>query len=399
MLQGKTVILGVSGGIAAYKAVEVASRMVKLGAAVHVCMTASAAKLVAPLTFQAISGHPVHSEVMVEQRRGHVDHVDLSRRADLVIAAPATANLIAQMAHGMAADFLTTVILGVTCPVLVAPAMEAEMYSHPLTQANVARLRELGYTVMEPREGRLASGLHGRGRLPEPVEIVEEALRLLLPKRDLEGRTVLVTAGPTREPFDPVRFLSNRSTGKMGFALAQAAAERGARVVLVSGPVSLPDPPGVTVIRVETAQEMLAACLSQFATADITIGAAAPADYRPARVAEQKIKKSGEALDLELVRTPDILEELGRRKRQDQVTVGFAAETENMVENARAKNVRKNLDFTCANDVTQDGAGFGHDTNVITLVGRDGSPEQLPLLSKREAAHRILDKAVTLLGR
>jgi len=397
-LQGKCILVGVSGGIAAYKVVEVVSRLVKLGASVHVLMTRAATKLVAPLTFQAISGNPVRVELMQEQTTGHVDHVNLSHQADLLIIAPATANTIANLAGGHASDWITVVALGVRCPVLVVPAMEAEMYAQPLTQRNIDTLTDMGWRVMEAEEGRLASGLYGKGRMPEPEAIVAEALKLLQPRRDLEGRRVLITAGTTWEALDPVRFISNRSTGKMGYALAAAAAARGADVTLVSGPSSLPKPPGVRFVGVESCLQMLEACLEAFPGTDITVGAAAPADYRPAVYHEQKIKRQGQRLVLELVENPDIMAELGRRKRPGQVTVAFAAETANLVENARAKLVAKNADFVVANDVTAEGAGFGTDTNRVTFVTAT-EVEELPLLSKAEVADRILDKAVSLLGR
>jgi phosphopantothenoylcysteine decarboxylase/phosphopantothenate--cysteine ligase len=398
MLHGKTVVLGVSGGIAAYKAVEVCSRLVKLGAAVHVLMTPAATNLVAPLTFQAISGNPVKVDLFGEQVHGHVDHVALTHQADLLIIAPATANTIARLAGGHAGDWITVVALGAQCPVLLAPAMEAEMYANPLTQRNLKTLAELGWRIMEPAHGRLASGLVGKGRLPEPAEIVEEAVRLLQPRRDLAGRRVLVTAGTTREPFDPVRFIGNRSTGKMGYAIAAAALERGAEVILVSGPSPLAPPPGVTFVAVETCLEMLAACQAHFAGADITIAAAAPADYRPAVVSPEKIKKAGDELTIALVKNPDVIAELGKVKRPGQVTVAFAAETQDLIANARKKLVTKNADFVVANDVKAEGAGFGTDTNRVAFVDAHGV-EELPLMTKREVSDRILDRAVALLGR
>jgi len=416
MLHGKTVLLGVSGGIAAYKAVEICSRLVKLGAEVHVLMTEAATRLVAPLTFQAISGNPVKVDLMGEQVHGHVDHVTLTHRAELLIIAPATANTIARLAGGHAGDWITVTALGVRCPVLVAPAMEAEMYANPLTQRNLRILAELGWAIMEPEEGRLASGLMGKGRLPEPAAIVERALELLgvggakagpgtgdvaavpgrVGGRDLSGRRVLVTAGTTREPFDPVRFIGNRSTGRMGYAIAAAAAARGAEVVLVSGPTTLEAPQGVRLVPVESCQQMLEACLAEFPAADVTVAAAAPADYRPSTVAPEKIKKAGDELTVTLVKNPDIIAELGRRKRPGQVTVAFAAETENLLENARQKLVSKRADFVVANDVTAEGAGFGTETNRVVFVTPDGA-EELPLMSKREVADRILDRAAALL--
>lgn len=398
-LHGKCVLVGVSGGIAAYKAVEVVSRLVKLGATVHVLMTRAAAQLVAPLTFQAISGNPVRVEILGEQTTGHVDHVTLTHMADLLIIAPATANTIANLAGGHASDWITVTALGVRCPVLLAPAMEAEMYANPLTQRNLATLAGLGWRIMEPAEGRLASGLIGKGRLPEPVEIVAEAVKLLTPRQDLAGRRVLVTAGTTREALDPVRFIGNRSTGKMGYAIAEAAAARGAVVTLVSGPTVLTPPQGVQFVPVESCLDMMEACLTAFPQADITVGAAAPADFRPAVYHDQKIKKTGdEGVTLELVKNPDIMAELGRRKRPGQITIAFAAETQDLVENARKKLVSKGADFVVANDVTQAGAGFGTDTNRVSFVLPEGV-EELPLLSKAEVADRILDKAVALLDR
>lgn len=397
MLNGKTVLLGVSGGIAAYKAVDLCSRLVRQGAAVHVLMTAAAARFVAPLTFQALSGHHVHTDLVAEQQLGHVDHVALARRADLLVIAPATANLIARLAAGMADDHVAAAALGVTCPVLVCPAMEEHMWQHAQTQANVRRLGELGYRVLPPATGRLASGLSGQGRLPEPADIEKEVLAIMAPRRDLAGRRVLVTAGATREPLDPVRFISNRSSGKMGFAVAQAAAARGAEVVLVAGPSGLPDPPGVTVVRVETALEMYAACRERAGWYDVAVGAAAVSDYRPATYHEQKVKKSDGPTRLELVRNPDIMAELGAAKRSGQRTVGFAAETERVAESAREKLAQKNMDLIVANDVTEPGAGFATDTNRVTIYHRDGRAEPLPLLPKDAVADAIWDRAVALL--
>jgi phosphopantothenoylcysteine decarboxylase/phosphopantothenate--cysteine ligase len=398
MLQGKTILLGVSGGIAAYKAVEVASRLVKLGATVQVLMTPAATKLVAPLTFQAIAGNPVRVELLGEQSLGHVDHVALSHQADLLIVAPATANTIANLAGGHANDWITVTALGVQCPVLVAPAMEAEMYASPITQRNLETLSGLGWRIMQPREGRLASGLVGKGRLPEPAEIVAEALSLLQPKRDLTGKKVLVTAGPTREAMDPVRYIGNHSTGKMGYAIAAAAAGRGAEVTLVSGPSALTPPPGVKLVHIESCLQLLEACLAVFPAVDIAIGAAAPADYRPAVYQEQKIKKQGDETTVLLVKNPDVMKELGMRKQPGQVTVAFAAETERLVAFAREKLHKKKADFVVANDVTREGAGFGTDTNRVTIVTADAE-EELPLLTKQAVAGVILDKAVALLGR
>lgn len=410
MLSGKTVLLGVTGGIAAYKAAALCSRLVQAGATVHVLMTAAATRLVSPLTFQALSGNPVQTDLLAEQRHGHVDHVILARRADLLIVAPATANTVARLATGMAGDPVTAAALGVACPVIVCPSMEEHMYRHPITQANLRRLQEIGYHVLVPETGYLASGLRGTGRLPEPEAILAEAVRLLragraagaaggAPDPILAGRHVLVTAGATREALDPVRFLSNRSTGKMGYALAREAARRGAEVVLVAGPGNLPDPEGVEVVHVESARDMHAAVLARAGWLEVAIGAAAVADYRPAVFQPQKIKKGEDRLVLELVRNPDILADLGRQKRPGQVLVGFAAETADLAEYARRKLEEKNLDLIVANDVTQPDAGFAVDTNRAVLVHRDGRREDLPLMPKDALAAAILDRVAALLGR
>ncbi len=393
-LEGRTVILGVSGGIAAYKAAELARRLGERGARVVTILTAGAARFVTPLTFAALTHQPVYTAGDLWAPRAGVEHIRLADSADLVVLAPATAHLLAQLAAGLAGDLLTTVVLaaGTRVPVLVAPAMNTHMWRHPATQANVQRLRAWGYHVMEPEAGPLAEGYSGVGRLPEPETIAARAAALLAGRRSLEGVTVLVTAGPTREPLDPIRFLSNRSSGKMGYALAEAARDRGARVVLVSGPVHLPDPPGAEVVRVETAAEMLEAVLQRAATAQVVIKAAAVADFRPARPAAHKIKKDTAAPLVELAPTVDILRELGRRKRPGQVLVGFAAETHDLLDNAQRKIREKNLDFIVLNDVTQPGAGFEVDTNIVTLVYPDGRREALPAMSKRAVAEAILDR-------
>ncbi|HLO03581.1 MAG TPA: bifunctional phosphopantothenoylcysteine decarboxylase/phosphopantothenate--cysteine ligase CoaBC [Symbiobacteriaceae bacterium] len=396
MLHGKTVLLGVSGGIAAYKAVEITSRLVKLGATVHVLMTEAATKLVGPLTFQAISGQPVRVELLGAQNLGHVDHVALTHQADLMIVAPATANTIAKLAAGMADDWITITGLAVQCPKLLCPAMEAEMWASPLTQRNVAALEGVGWTMMAPAEGRLASGLTGQGRLREPAEIVDAAIALLTPPAtDLAGCTILVTAGTTREALDPVRYIGNRATGKMGYAIAEAALQRGAQVTLVTGPSDLTPPAGANVVRIESALQMLEACQAHFPGAQITIGAAAPADYRPAVYHEQKIKKQGDETAITLLKNPDIMKALGEAKQPGQVVVSFAAETQSVVEFAREKLHKKRSDFVVANDVTAAGAGFGTDTNRVTFVFPNHE-EELPLLSKRAVADRILDRAVAL---
>ncbi len=395
--------MGVTGSIAAYKAAELASLLSKAGADVHVIMTASAQKFVAPATFATLTGNPVQTDLFAgtDGLGGAggplLPHIELAK-ADLLVVAPATANILAKAAHGLADDLLSAALLAAPGPVLFCPAMNVHMYRNPATQANLAALKKYGHHVLEPGKGPLACGETGEGRLPEPPEIVAEIARLLGPAKDLQGLSVLVTAGGTREPIDPVRFLSNRSSGKMGYALAGAAAVRGADVTLVTAPTALAVPGGVKAVLVETAQQMFEAVLEHFPRADIVIKAAAVADYRPARTAAQKIKKEGETLVIELVKNPDILLELGRLKKPGQVLVGFAAETENLLANARRKLEKKNVDLLVANDVTRPGAGFGADTNLVKLIYRDGRVVDLPLMKKTELAHRILDAALALRG-
>lgn len=396
-LTGRRVLLGVTGSIAAYKAVEVLRLLVQRGADVRVTMTAAAERFVAPLTFATLSRQPVLTDLFSLDYGREIGHVAAPGRAHLLLVAPATAHTLAKFAHGTADDLLTNIYLAATCPVLVAPAMDADMYRHPAVQENLAVLRRRGVHMVGPATGELASGIVGPGRLSEPQEILAAAEALLLARQDLAGRVVLVTAGPTQEPLDPVRFLSNRSSGRMGFAVAEAARDRGARVIVVAGPTEVPPPAGVEVLRVRTTAEMRDAVLARFAEAAAVVKAAAVADYRPARPRGQKIKKQEAALALELEPTPDILGELGRRKTT-QVLVGFAAETEDVVANARDKLAKKNLDLIAANDVSAPGSGFGADTNRVTLIDRAGAAEALPLLTKRQVADRILDRVVALLA-
>lgn len=398
MLAGKNVVLGVTGGIAAYKALEVVSRLRKLGATVYVVMSRGAANFVTPLTFRELSGNPVVTDMWEEPKQWNVEHIALASRADVFVIAPATANIIGKLANGLADDMLSTTVMATKAPVLLAPAMNSNMYLNPVVQANLARLSGLGYHVLLPDEGLLACGVVGPGRLPDPAVIVDKVAGLLAAKADLAGKKVLVTAGPTREAIDPVRYISNHSSGKMGYALARAAAARGAAVVLVSGPVDLAPPSGVTVRRVESAAEMLAAVLAEYDDSDVVIKAAAVADYRPKAPAADKIKKTDDALTVELTKNPDILAELGRRKA-GQLLVGFAAETRELVAHARDKLVRKNLDMIVANDVTVPGAGFGADTNEVKLLYPDGRVEELPLLAKEAVAGIILDKICDLLAK
>lgn len=399
--EGKHVVLGVTGGIAAYKAVEIVSRLKKAGAHVHVIMTRGAQNFVTELTFREMSGAPVVTDMWAKVTQYQVEHIALARLADLVLVAPATANFLAKASYGMADDMLTTTLLATRAPVFFAPAMNTAMYEHPATQENLARLKARGVHIIEPASGSLACGTSGKGRLPEPVDIVAALTAFLAaaePVQDLAGRHVLVTAGGTREPLDPVRYLGNRSTGKMGFAVAAAALARGAHVTLVAGPGSLPVPEGVDCVRVETALEMREAVLRAFDAVDAVIKAAAVADYRPKERAGQKIKKQEGSLTLELVRNPDILRELGEKKTH-QLLVGFAAETEHVLDYARAKLEKKNLDFIVANDVSRKDAGFSADTNCVTILARDGACTEYPLMGKRQLADVILDHVAAALGR
>lgn len=390
-LDGKEIILGVTGSIAAYKAVEILRELTGRGAAVTVVMTESAQRFVSPLTFETLSRRPILTDLFALDYDKQIGHVATGGRADLYLIAPATANTIAKLAHGIADDFLTNLYLSCTCPVLLAPAMDREMYAHPTVQENLTRLKARGVHVLETEYGELASGLIGRGRLADLLTICGEVEGLLTHQEDLQGETVLVTAGPTQEPLDPVRFLSNRSSGRMGFAIAQAARDRGAHVLLVSGPTSLPTPPGVTRTDVTTAEEMLHAVLGQLHATTILIMAAAVADYRPSTHAPKKLKKQ-ESITVELLRNPDILAEAGRQK-ESRILVGFAAETEDLVSNAREKLHKKHLDLIVANDIR---VGFGGETTRVTILDRQGQVEELPELSKREVAHQILDRVVAV---
>jgi phosphopantothenoylcysteine decarboxylase/phosphopantothenate--cysteine ligase len=391
----KCVVLGITGGIAAYKSAEVVSRLTKAGVDVYCIMTRHAQEFITPLTLETLSKHPVVVDMFDRDAPWEVEHIALAQRADVFAVVPATANILAKMAHGLADDMLSTTIMATRAPIVLAPAMNTNMWEHVATQQNMQVLRQRGCIQVGPGSGLLACGDIGLGRMAEPEEIVAAIMAALYPVNDYAGKTVLVTAGPTREPIDPVRFITNRSSGKMGYAIAAAAAKRGAKVILVSGPVDIPVPTGVEKIDVETTQEMLEAVVGHYEQVDVVIKAAAPSDYRPAQVADQKIKKkAGEPLVLSMVENPDIAAELGRKKNK-QILVTFAAETEHMLDNARAKLERKNADLMVANDVTQPGAGFDVDTNVVTLIT---SQEQvkLPCLPKTEVAQRILDKVSQL---
>lgn len=392
ILAGKRITVGVTGGIAAYKAADLVSTLVKAGAEVHVAMTSSAQQFITPLTFEVLTGNPVATNLFEKSPEGAVLHIDLAQRADLMVIVPATANIIGKAANGIADDLVSTLIVAASCPVLFCPAMNVVMYHNPLVQSNINKLKDLGYAFVEPEEGRLACGTSGKGRLADTGMIMNSIQKLVTPQ-DLAGLKVLVTAGPTREPLDPVRYLSNRSSGKMGYALAKVASLRGATVTLVSGPTALTPPPGVETISVTTAEQMFQEVIQQSAKAQLIIKAAAVADYRPLVTNEQKIKKQGQGLSLELTQNPDILAQLGQRKGRQQLLVGFAAETNDLEQNALSKLKRKNLDLLVANDVTQPGAGFDHDTNIVRIFDQSGEVKALPRLSKEQVAWEILNLA------
>jgi phosphopantothenoylcysteine decarboxylase/phosphopantothenate--cysteine ligase len=391
------IALGVCGGIAAYKAVEVLRGLQRAGCAVRVAMTKRACEFVQPLTFRALSGSHVIVDDYAPDNPDPIAHITFSQTVDLLIVAPATANMIAKFANGVADDFLSSTYLACTAPVLIAPAMNTTMLEHPATQRNLERLRADGVHFVEPDAGEMACGTIGPGRLSEPERIVAAALEILKGSQDLAGERFLITVGATREEIDPVRFISNRSSGRMGFALAEAALRRGGRVTLVAGTTSVNPPAGARVVRALSAAEMSRAVEQEMANHSVFIGAAAIADYRPAQRAEQKIKKSEDQITLTLERTPDVLSQVAASRQNGMLVIGFAAETENVLENARDKLQRKNLDAIVANDVTREGSGFDSATNAITIITKDrNDPVELPLLSKREAADRILDVIVQL---
>ena len=387
-LADKHVVLGVTGSIAVYKAVDLASKLVQAGALVDVVMSYGATQFVTPLAFRSITHREVVTDTYDVGSEFANEHVALARRTDIVVIAPATVHCIAKLAAGLADDPLTTTVIATTAPLLVAPAMDAAMYDHPATRENLGKLRQRGVTIAGPAPGRLASGLMGMGRLLEPLELVGHIAARLGREGDLAGRTIVISAGGTQEPIDPVRVITNNSSGKMGYALAEAARDRGAKAVLVTAPTGLPNPPLVEVVRVQTAAQMAEAVLREVKQADALIMAAAVADYRPAVAAEQKIKKTNDELTIELAKTTDILE----AAQGDFVKVGFAAESENLVANAADKVRRKSLDLIVANDITDAASGFGSDTNKVVLIDRELQVEELPLLTKYEVSHHILDR-------
>lgn len=393
-LENKRVILGVTGSIACYKALDLASKMVQAGALVDTVMSYGATQFVTPLTFRSITHREVVTDLFDTNSTYSIEHIELAQQADIVVIAPATAHCIAKLAAGLADDPLTTTILATTAPLLVAPAMDGGMFSHPATQENLAKLRQRGVMIAGPASGRLASGLIGTGRLLETPELLGHIAYALGKDGDLAGKTIVVSAGGTMEPIDPVRVITNHSSGKMGYALAEAGRDRGAKVILVAAPTGLPDPALVEVVAVKTAQEMCDAVLERVKGADALIMAAAVADYRPTTEADQKIKKASADLTIDLAKTTDILE----AATGDFVKVGFSAETQNLVSNAKIKVGSKNLDLIVANDVTDPNSGFGIDTNKVTLIDRDLNVEELPVLTKYEVGHRILDRVSKLLG-
>ena len=395
MLKGKTVLLGVTGGIAAYKIPNLCSLLVKQGACVETILTANAQKIVSPIPFESLSGNRCHTDTFDPMDTAKVEHIALANRADLLVIAPATANMIAKLRWGLADDMLSTTALACTCPRLLVPAMNTDMYENTATQENLAVLRDRGFTIMEPLSGRLACGAVGVGKMPEPKDIYDRIEAILACEKDLAGKRVLVTAGPTQEPIDPVRYITNRSSGKMGYAIAKAAMLRGAEVTLVAGPTALPDPPLIRTVHITTAQEMFEAVTSLAPEMDLVIKAAAVADYTPETVADNKIKKTDGDMFIPLKRTQDILGYLGSHRVPGQKLCGFSMETENMLENSRKKLSKKNLDMIVANNVKVSGAGFQGDTNVITMITAEDVRE-FPLMSKTEAAHAILDRILEL---
>ncbi|MBA7686829.1 Coenzyme A biosynthesis bifunctional protein CoaBC [subsurface metagenome] len=394
MLANKTIVLGITGSIAAYKAADLASKLVQAGARVEIVMTEAATRFIAPLTLRSIVGRPVVTDMFELTSEFSIEHVALAEAAEVVVIAPATANIMAKLAVGIADDMLTCTVLATKAPVIIAPAMNDSMFQNPVTQDNLAKLKARGFTIVGPAHGRLASGKIGWGRLAEVEEILGTIKQVLGRKGDLAGKRIVVTAGGTQEPIDPVRYVGNRSSGKMGYAIAEAAKDRGAEVKLITAPTSLPEPVGMEVTRIETAIQMKEAVAKAVARADVLIMAAAVADYQPKDMAKAKIKKESPTLTLELIRTPDILTEV----KGKFLKVGFAAESEDVVANARQKLEKKQLDLIVANDITDPSSGFGADTNKVTLIDKQGNIEDLPLLTKREVADKILDKVAELLA-
>ena len=398
MLKDKTVVIGVSGGIAVYKTLDVISRLRKLGVNVNVIMTKSATEFVTPLSFQSLSQNYVVCDMFEDPKTWDVEHISLAKRADVFLIAPATANVIGKIANGIADDMLTTTVMATKAKVLIAPAMNTNMYENPILQRNINTLKELGYNFVEPESGRLACGDTGKGKLASPETIVDEVVKLLSKEQDLEGKSIIVTAGPTVESIDPMRYITNRSTGKMGYSIAKEAVERGADVTLITGPTNLTPPQNLKkLVKIESAKQMYEAVLENLDENDVVIKSAAVADYKPKHYSNKKIKKSEDDLFIELDRNKDIALEIGKIK-EDKILVGFAAETNDLIENANLKIKKKNLDFIVANDLTKEGAGFGVDTNIVKIIDKEGNINEYPKMKKEEVANIILDKIKELLS-
>lgn len=398
MLKDKTIILGVTGGIAVYKAADIVSRLKKLHANVEVIMTEGATEFVTPLTFQTMSGNVVHREMFSEIINYDVEHISLAQKADLILIAPATANTIGKIASGIADNLLTTVIMASTAKIVFAPAMNTKMYQNPIVKDNMEKLKKIGYSFIQPAVGMLACGDYGEGKMAEPVDIVEYIVDSFI-KKDLSEKKIVITAGPTMEPLDPVRYMTNHSSGKMGYSIAKEAVTRGAEVVLISGPTSITPPRGIELIKVKTTEDMLKAVDKYFHSCDVLIKSAAPVDYRPETVSSTKIKKKENEKDeliIKYVKNPDIAAHFGKQKK-NQIMVGFAAETNNLDEYAMEKLKKKNLDFIVANDVTKEGAGFNSDTNIVTIIDKEGNKNTYPMMNKREVAKVILDRVKSIL--
>ena len=398
MLKDKTVVIGVSGGIAVYKTLDVVSRLRKLGVNVNVIMTKSATEFVTPLSFQSLSQNYVVCDMFEDPKTWDVEHISLAKRADVFLIAPATANVIGKIANGIADDMLTTTVMATKAKVLIAPAMNTNMYENPILQRNINTLKELGYNFVEPESGRLACGDTGKGKLASPETIVDEVVKLLSKGQDLKGKSMIVTAGPTVESIDPMRYITNRSTGKMGYSIAKEAIERGADVTLITGPTNLTPPQNLKkLIKIESANDMYEAVLENLDENDVVIKSAAVADYKPKNYSNKKIKKSDDDLVIELDRNKDIAQEIGKIKN-NKILVGFAAETNDLIENASLKIKKKNLDFIVANDLTKEGAGFGVDTNIVKIIDKEGNITEYPKMKKEEVANIILDKIKELLS-
>lgn len=398
MLKDKTVVIGVSGGIAVYKTLDVISRLRKLGVNVNVIMTKSATEFVTPLSFQSLSQNYVVCDMFEDPKTWDVEHISLAKRADVFLIAPATANVIGKIANGIADDMLTTTVMATKAKVLIAPAMNTNMYENPILQRNINTLKELGYNFVEPESGRLACGDTGKGKLASPETIVDEVVKLLSKEQDLKGKSIIVTAGPTIESIDPMRYITNRSTGKMGYSIAKEAIERGADVTLITGPTNLTPPQNLKkLVKIESAKDMYEAVLENLDENDVVIKSAAVADYKPKNYSNKKIKKSDDDLVIELDRNKDIAQEIGKIKN-NKILVGFAAETNDLIENASLKIKKKNIDFIVANDLTKEGAGFGVDTNIVKIIDKEGNITEYPKMKKEEVANIILDKIKELLS-